>query len=109
MSVVLEIRRRGRQIAGSIFGLLLFAYFVLHAIQGDRGLLAWLQIRQQIVLAQAKQATAAAERAAWEHRIGLLRSEHLDADLLDERARVVTGLGREDELIVYDDRRRAAH
>lgn len=108
MSVVLEIRRRGRQIAGSIFGLLLFSYFVLHAIQGDRGLLAWLQIRQQIVLAQSKQAMAAGERAAWEHRISLLRSEHLDADLLDERARIVTGLGRADELIIYDDRRAPA-
>ncbi len=102
MSVVFEIRRRGRQIAGPIFGLLLFCYFVLHAIQGDRGLLAWLQIRQQIVLAQAKQAAATAERAGWEHRIGLMRSEHLDADLLDERARLMIGFGREDELIVYD-------
>jgi len=101
MSVVLEIRRRGRQIAGPIFGLLLFSYFVLHAIQGDRGLLAWLQIRQQIVLAQSKQAGAAGERADWEHRIALMRSEHLDADLLDERARLLTGLGREDELVVY--------
>jgi len=104
MSVVLEIRRRGRQIAGPIFGLLLFSYFVLHAIQGDRGLLAWLQIRQQIVHAQAEQATAEVERANWQHRIELMRSEHLDADLLDERARLVTGFGRADELVVYDKR-----
>lgn len=101
MSVVLEIRRRGRQIAGPIFGLLLFSYFVLHAIQGDRGLLAWLQIRQQIVLAEAKQVTAAAERAGWEHRIKLMTGKHLDADLLDERARLVTGLGGDDELVIY--------
>ena len=102
MSVVLEIRRRGRQIAGPLFGLLLFSYFVLHTIQGDRGLLAWLQIRQQIVLAQDRQATATAERAGWEHRIALIGGEHLDADLLDERARLATGLGREDELVIYD-------
>ncbi|MEE8332668.1 MAG: septum formation initiator family protein [Alphaproteobacteria bacterium] len=101
MSVVLEIRRRGRQIAGPIFGLLLFTYFVLHAIQGDRGLLAWLQIRQQIVLAEAKQATAATERAGWERRVNQMRGEHLDADLLDERARLLTGLVRDDELVVY--------
>ena len=54
MSVVLEIRRRGRQIAGSILGALIFLYFVLHAIQGDRGLLAWLQIRQQISIANSE-------------------------------------------------------
>jgi len=108
MSVVLEIRRRGRQVAGSIFGLLLFSYFVLHAIEGDRGLLAWLQIRQQIVLAEAEQAAAAAERAGWEHRISLMQSEHLDADLLDERARLLTGLGREDELIIFNQGREPA-
>ncbi len=101
MSVIHEIRRRGRQIAGPIFGLLLFSYFVLHAIQGERGLLAWLQIRQQIVLAEAKQATATAERAGWEHRIDLMRSENLDADLLDERARLLTGLGGDNELVIY--------
>ena len=51
MSVILEIRRRGRHIAGAILGALLFLYFLMHAVQGDRGLLAWLQIRQQIASA----------------------------------------------------------
>jgi cell division protein FtsB len=101
MSVVLEIRRRGRHVIGSILGALIFAYFLFHAVQGDRGLLAWIQIRQRIVEAEAQHAITSAERASWEHQIALMRSSHLDADMLDERVRLVTGLGHKDERVIY--------
>jgi cell division protein FtsB len=102
MSVVLEIRRRGRQVIGTILGALIFAYFVFHAVQGDRGLLAWIQVKQRIGVAEAQRTAGAAERTAWEHRIALLRSSHLDADMLDERVRRVIGLGLPDEIVIYD-------
>lgn len=101
MSVILEIRRRGRHVAGAILGALLFAYFIFHAIQGDRGFLAWVQLKQQIRHASAELAAAEAVRQAWEKRIALLRTDHLDPDLLDERVRLVTGFGRRDELVIY--------
>jgi len=41
-------------------------------------------------------------RIDFERRISLLRSEHLDADMLDERARIMAGLVRPDELIIID-------
>ncbi len=100
MSVVLEIRRRGRHVAGSILGALLFAYFILHAVQGDRGLLAWVQLRQQIAVAEASLGASAATRSAWENRTGLLAGEKIDPDMLDERARVVTGFARLDEIVI---------
>ena len=102
MSFVLEIRRRGRHVIGTILGALVFAYFMFHAVQGERGLLAWIQAKQQIAEAEAQREATAAERAQWEQRIALLRSSHLDADMLDERVRLLTGLGRKDELIIYD-------
>ena len=101
MSVVLEIRRRGRHVIGSILGALIFAYFLFHAVQGDRGLLAWIQVRQRIAEAEAQHTVTSAERAAWDHRIALMRSSHLDADMLDERVRLVTGLGHPDERVIY--------
>lgn len=104
MSVVLEIRRRGRHVIGTILGALIFAYFMFHAVQGDRGFLAWIQVRQRIAEAEAQHAATSAERAAWEHRIALMRSSHLDADMLDERVRLVTGLGHKDELVIFYDR-----
>ena len=33
-----------------------------------------------------------AERALWQRRVALLRSERLDPDMLDERARALLGL-----------------
>ncbi|MFT5438409.1 MAG: cell division protein FtsB [Alphaproteobacteria bacterium] len=100
MSVVLEIRRRGRHVAGSIFGALLFAYFILHAIQGDRGLLAWVQLRQQIAVAESGLEISEANRNSWENRAALLARGRIDPDMLDERARIVTGFGRADEIVI---------
>lgn len=104
MSVVLEIRRRGRHVIGTILGALIFAYFMFHAVQGDRGFLAWIQVRQRIAEAEAQHAATSADRATWENRIALMRSSHLDADMLDERVRRVTGLGRPDELVIFYDK-----
>ena len=100
MSVIVEIRRRGRHIAGSILGALVFLYFVMHAVQGDRGLLAWLKIRQQIVVAEAEYKVSETQRKYWEHRIKLLSSDAINRDMLDERARAITGFIKQDEFLV---------
>jgi cell division protein FtsB len=102
MSVILEIRRRGRHVAGSILGALVFAYFLFHAVQGDRGVLAWMQVQQQIAEVETQLSGIRAERDWWERRTALLRSDGLDPDLLEERVRVVTGLARNDEFIIID-------
>jgi len=100
MSVVREIRRRGRHIAGSVLGALLFAYFLLHAVQGDRGLLTWVQLRQQIAVAEADLRASQLRRDGWEKRISLLSSKGMDRDMLDERVRIVTGFARSDEIVI---------
>ena len=92
MSLVKEIRRRGRHIAGSIFGALLFFYFVLHAIQGDRGLLAWLKIRHQITKASVEYSNSEKLIKIWQQRIEMLNDKDIDSDLLEERVRIITGL-----------------
>jgi len=102
MSFMLEIRRRGRHVAGSILGALLFAYFIFHAIQGDRGFFAWVQMKQQISYASAYLASSETRRSTWERRIVLLRTNQLDRDMLDERVRRVTGLGGKNEIVIFD-------
>jgi cell division protein FtsB len=102
MTVVLEIRRRGKQVAGSILSALLFAYFLFHAVQGDRGLLAWVTLKQQVGHASAELAASEADRTRWEKRIALLRSDRLDPDMLDERVRFITGFVQSDELVILN-------
>ena len=75
-------------------------YFGYHAIQGDRGLLAWLHLTQQITRAEAIVNTASAERHRLERMTRRLRPESLDADLLDERARRTLGLAKPAEVII---------
>ena len=101
MSLAKEIRRRGRNIAGSIFGALLFFYFVLHAIQGDRGLLAWLKIRHQITKASVEYSNSEKQIKIWQQRIAMLSDEEIDSDLLEERVRIITGLKDPKDLFLY--------
>ncbi len=101
MSLIREIRRRGRFVVGPTLGALIVGYFILHAFQGDRGIFAWFQLRQQVAHAESIVAVTAAERGRLEHRTGLLKTDNLDPDLLDERARIMAGLGRSDEFVIF--------
>ncbi len=102
MELLHEIRRQARHAAGPAVGILVVGYFLVHMVQGDRGILAWLSIRQQIVHAEARLATVAAERARLEHHVALLRRDRLDPDMLDEQARRVLGLVGPRDIIVIE-------
>ncbi|MBF0562302.1 MAG: septum formation initiator family protein, partial [Alphaproteobacteria bacterium] len=84
MIIIREIRRRARNVLTPLLGLGAVVYFSYHAVQGDRGLLAWWQFRHEIQQAQAHLAQVNAQREALERRVKLLRPESLDPDLLDE-------------------------
>jgi cell division protein FtsB len=66
---------------------LLIGYFWMHAHSGQHGLQAQQGLLQQEADLSAEFAKVKAERAAWEHRVSLLRGYSIDPDLLDERAR----------------------
>lgn len=76
------------------------AYFSYHAVQGDRGLLAWWNLRYEIEKTDYEMEAVAAEKQALEHRVSLLRPASLDRDMLEERARLMLGAVHPDELIV---------
>lgn len=81
----------------------ILAYFGFHAIQGERGILTWLQLSNQIErTAWALDASRAEERRL-EHRVGLLRADNLDPDMLDERARAVLNLAAPGEIVIFID------
>ena len=75
-------------------------YFTYHVVDSERGLPAWSRLKVELAEAKATEAHLAAERAGLERRVGLLRSEHLDPDLLEERARLLLNFGRPDEVII---------
>lgn len=100
MGVVRELRKRLWQIAVPVFGACVSGYFVYHAIQGERGLAAWLALEKQIATAEATLERLATERAVLERRVALLSPGTLDADMLDERARHMLNFAHPDELVI---------
>jgi cell division protein FtsB len=100
MNLVGEIRRRARHIVGPVMGITLFAYFAYHAVQGDRGLIAWWKLGQQVETAQAQYDETLAKREAFAHRVALLRPDALDLDLLEERARLLIGMAHPDDVVI---------
>ena len=84
-----------------ILGALFVCYFIAHAFQGDRGIIAWVHLQKEVAEAERTLSETRAVRGAMEKRIALLRSAHLDPDMLDERARIMTGLVRPDEIILF--------
>lgn len=67
---------------------LLIGYFGVHAYTGAHGLKAKQDLIEQQTALTRELARVKAERQRWQHRVSLLRSNTLDPDTLDERARV---------------------
>jgi len=65
----------------------LVGYFGVNAYTGKYGLNARQELDQEIISLTAELARLKRERAESEQRVSLLRSESVDPDLLDERAR----------------------
>jgi cell division protein FtsB len=102
MTLLSEIRRRSRLVVGPVLGITLAGYFAYHLVQGDRGLIAWLRLTQQIREAKVSLDRVEGERQALDRRVNLLRSDHLDRDMLDERARSMLNLVGPNEVVIFN-------
>jgi cell division protein FtsB len=65
----------------------LIGYFGINAYTGKYGLNARQELDQEIIALTSELARLKRERADSEHRVSLLRSDRVDPDMLDERAR----------------------
>ncbi len=75
---------------------LMIGYFGINAFTGNHGLNAQKDLEQQIAGLNAELAQVRGEREQWQRRVTLLKSDQIDPDMLDERARA---------LLDYADRR----
>lgn len=86
--------------AGPFLGAAAVVYFIFHMVEGERGLIAWWHLRQDISHAESVLQDVEAEKADLQHRVSLLQPSHLDPDLLDERARTMLDVLRPNERII---------
>lgn len=75
-------------------------YFTFAAVQGDYGVFRRVQIRADIVELQAEKAKLSEELGRMTNLTHRLSDDYLDLDLLDERARLVLGYLRAEEIVI---------
>lgn len=91
---------RLKQIVFPVVMVSLMVYFTYHIFQGQRGVIAWIQLdkklkEQQLILDQLT-----AEKSALEKEAYLLRPDSLDLDLLVEKVRHSLNFAHPDEVSV---------
>ena len=92
---------RPRQILAPVIFATVFGYFGYHLVNGDRGLLAMVNLQREVLVAEQNLAEAETTRKIWERRVAALRNYSLDQDMLDERARVLLNFSRKDDTIIF--------
>jgi len=78
-------------------------FFGFHILAGDRGILARPELDRRIMLAEEKLALLQRHHDFLSHRIHLLQSDSLDADMLAETARAELGLYSPNDVIISID------
>ena len=104
MVIRLEIAKRVRQLALPLLCVSVLAYFLFHTIQGDRGVVAWLMLKQDLRVADTRLAAIEDERMMLANRVARLSPKTLDADLLEEQVRLMLNHAAEDEVVIMQDR-----
>ena len=99
MTIGKRIQQAAKAIVAPTLFLTLVAYFGWHATQGDRGLQSYALRQTQLVGAQAELHRVELERDLLERRVAGLRTQRLDPDTLDERARAMLNVADPNDLV----------
>jgi cell division protein FtsB len=94
------ISRRTRHAVLSVLGACILVYFLYHTVQGDRGWLAMLRLKNEVSTQQDKLHELQGEHKELEHRVQIMRPSSMDPDLLDEEARKKLDYSKPGEIII---------
>ncbi len=103
MGIFSELQNRLKNSGLLLVCILLFIYFGYHAVNGERGFLRYMYLRQEITEARRVAENYHNQKVRLEDKVRLLSSSSLDLDLLEERARVVLNMAGPDEFIILDE------
>lgn len=97
--IVTKARMGLNNILPALLLVVILSYFSYHAVIGDRGLLALINLSKKIEIARQELDIIHAERTKLERNVMLMRDDSLDLDILDEQARRYLGYAGKDEKI----------
>lgn len=78
-------------------------YFIQTALNGERGLKHKAEYKRQVYALRDDLEGLKAERARWQHRVTLMRSDALDRDLSEEQARLKLDYIDPRDLVIFVD------
>jgi cell division protein FtsB len=77
-------------------------YFLYYTIFGQKGVITYFDLRQNLQEKQNQQNILKNQRQEQQNMVDGMRLDSLDLDLLDEEARKNLGHALEDEIIIYN-------
>jgi cell division protein FtsB len=83
-----------------VIAALLIGYFGVNAYTGNHGLKAKKDLDQQIAELTEELWRLKLERVRWERQVVLLKSDSIDPDMLDERARALLHYAHPNDLTI---------
>jgi cell division protein FtsB len=84
--------------------LLIISYFAYHAVEGEYGLSAHARLADKRAVLEHELAGFRDDRLKLERQVRLMRSQSLDTDLVDERARRALNLAHRNDVVIFIDR-----
>ena len=100
MDIWVGVKRRLRAAVTPTVFLSLVVYFCWNATQGERGLQSYALRQEQLKSVQAELARVTLDKETWERRVMGLRTQRLDPDTLDERARAMLNVADPADIVV---------
>ena len=95
-----NIRQRTRGALGPALCLCALAYFGYHAVQGNYGLLALKDLERQRAELEVRATALTVEHETLAARVGLLKPQHIDPDMLEEQVRATLGFAHADDVMI---------
>ena len=95
-----NLNRLSQKAIAPFLALSVVGYFIYHSIQGDRGILAWVQLQERLTQTVLKLNTTIKERQELEEKVQALRPESINRDLLDQQVRLQLGYVHPDEVVI---------
>lgn len=86
----------------SMFLAFVFFYFAFHLVTGERGLLAYVKLKNQMENTRKESSLVQNTKVDLSRKVDGLRDESLNVDLLEELARKDLGYSKKDEMVLFE-------
>lgn len=103
-----NLQRLIQKAIAPFLALSLVGYFIYHSIQGDRGVLAWMQLQDQLTQSQKELKKIIGKRQLLEEKVHALLPGSLNRDFLDQQVRLKLGYAHPDEVVILSEANKEA-